>query len=41
LKLKATSPCVDKGISNSLSTDILGNPRPNGNGMDIGAFESF
>jgi hypothetical protein len=41
LKLKATSPCIDKGISNSLNTDILGNPRPNGNGLDIGAFESF
>ena len=41
LKLKASSPCIDKGVANSLNTDILGNPRPKGAGNDIGAFEDY
>jgi hypothetical protein len=39
LNLKATSPCIDAGKSNGLLIDIKGNPRPNGSGIDIGAFE--
>jgi hypothetical protein len=39
LNLKATSPCIDAGKSNGLVIDIKGNPRPNGSGIDIGAFE--
>jgi hypothetical protein len=39
LKLKSSSPCIDKGLSNSLTIDILGNPRPNGASVDIGAYE--
>jgi hypothetical protein len=39
LNLKATSSCVDAGKSNFLSIDLKGNPRPVGNGYDIGAFE--
>lgn len=39
LNLKASSPCIDAGKSNGLVIDIKGNPRPNGSGIDIGAFE--
>lgn len=39
LKLKTGSPCIDKGSNNSLILDIIGNPRPNGASVDIGAYE--
>lgn len=41
LKLKSNSPCIDKGLSNSVLDDIKGDPRPKGSGTDIGAYESF
>jgi len=37
--LNPTSPAIDSGICTS-SFDIFGNPRPQGNGCDIGAIES-
>lgn len=40
LKPKPSSPCIDKGANNDLIEDLLGNPRPNGFGTDIGAFEN-
>ncbi len=39
LKLKSGSPCIDKGIANSLLIDFEGNPRTKGSAIDIGAFE--
>ena len=39
LSLNDDSPCIDKGANNTLTTDLLGNMRPSGNGIDIGAFE--
>ncbi len=43
-QLLSTSPAIDRGVAslNSKSaptTDILGKPRPSGNGYDIGAYE--
>jgi parallel beta-helix repeat protein len=38
--LLATSPAIDVGTAtNAPSTDLDGNPRPSGNGYDIGAYE--
>jgi parallel beta-helix repeat protein len=37
--LSPYSPAIDKGISGLTNRDILGNPRPIGSGIDIGAFE--
>lgn len=39
LKLKSNSPAIDKGVSTSVTEDILGNPRQNGSAPDIGAYE--
>jgi len=38
-QLKTTSPAVDRGIDSGLLVDFMGNPRPQGNGFDIGIFE--
>lgn len=38
--LKPTSSCIDVGIETNIVTeDFLGTPRPQGNGIDIGAYE--
>lgn len=37
--LSPYSPAIDKGISGLTNRDILGNPRPIGYGIDLGAFE--
>ena len=38
--LKGISPCIDSGTSNGApNTDIEGNPRPQGGGYDMGAYE--
>jgi len=37
--LEANSPCIDEGANLGLSNDLEGNPRPQGGGYDIGAFE--
>ena len=38
--LKPSSPGLDKGINVGQNRDILGNPVPSGNGIDLGAVES-
>jgi len=38
--LSSGSPAVDRGVDVGMNTDYYGNARPNGNGFDIGAFES-
>jgi len=37
--LLPNSPCIDAGADLGITTDFDGNPRPQGNGFDIGAFE--
>lgn len=37
--LKSGSPAIDNGATPAPSTDILGNSRPAGDGVDIGAYE--
>lgn len=39
--LTSNSPCVDAGSASGTATDILGYARPNGNGIDIGAYEYY
>lgn len=38
-ELQTGSPCVDAGTQVNVATDFNGNPRPQNNGFDIGAFE--
>jgi len=41
LQLRANSPCIDSGTTQGApATDILGVPRPQGDGVDMGAYES-
>jgi hypothetical protein len=40
--LSATSPAIDNGMPvTDVTTDIEGNPRPQGSGWDIGAYEYY
>lgn len=42
LELSATSPCIDKGASKGApESDILGQSRPKGAGIDMGAYEYY
>jgi hypothetical protein len=39
-RLKSTSPAIDSGtLASAPSVDVLGAPRPQGGGVDVGAFE--
>lgn len=38
-RLLPNSPCIDAGTDMGIKTDFDGNPRPQGAGFDIGAFE--
>lgn len=38
--LTASSAAIDRGINAGVTTDYFGNPRPQGNGYDIGYYES-
>jgi hypothetical protein len=38
-RLLPNSPCIDAGTDLGITTDFDGNPRPQGSGFDIGAFE--
>ena len=38
-RLLPNSPCIDAGTDLGITTDFDGNPRPQGSGIDIGAFE--
>lgn len=38
-RLLPNSPCIDAGTDMGITTDYDGNPRPQGAGFDIGAFE--
>ena len=39
LQLKATSPAIDAGTTAITSTDYLKGTRPQGSGVDMGAYE--
>ncbi len=38
-QLRSTSPAIDQGVTGLSSKDFLSNPRPQGSGWDIGAYE--
>jgi hypothetical protein len=42
VRLLPNSPCIDSGTLNGApATDLDGNPRPNGDGVDMGAYEFY
>ncbi len=40
IRLSSNSPCIDAGENLGLNVDITGGPVPQGDGVDIGAYES-
>ena len=38
-RLRASSPCIDSGVNVGVTADFAGNPVPQGDGPDIGAYE--